>query len=1252
MSTGQSHDRLSELFLELVELAPEQRPAALDRACVGAPGLRRRLAAMLEVDEAEDFLPGQALDVLGVDRGALFAEAASSIPESIGRYRVLRLLGEGGMGVVYLAEQETPRRQVAVKVLRHGLVTQDALRRFSVEAEVLGRLAHPGVAQIHEAGVAEIGGQAMPFLVMEYIDDARTLTAFLAQERTGRRDRLALFADICDAVHHGHQKGVVHRDLKPANILVGRDGRAKVIDFGVARVVDDESALSTQLTKSGQLIGTLQYMSPEQCGPDPGAVDTRSDVYALGVILHEMVVGEPPYQLADVPLHEAMTTIRDAPPRVSSLGLGADLTTILRRALEKDPDRRYPSSHSLASDVRRYLSGRTISARPPSLVYQWRSFVRRNKVPVLAGAVVVITALVAAALSTSFWLDSETKNAELAQRVYSQQLRLAADTLQQGDLDRAEELLGDTDADLRGWEWSYLHNIVNANSLEFRAFEGRVTDVETSPGGTEFVVAGMLPGGRGEVAWFDAATGEALRAPLVIDGIVEIGSIDSRQQRALVIRDRHTVELVRLPSGDVHWSHSDTGLEVASVHWNEGADQVVVVFREESSVIILDASSGRLVEQLDDFSDLVIDVEASPSGDLLAVQTLRGVQVVDSADTRRRWRPEQTVDWFFGKCTMAFSPDERSLAVSHDGVLELHQLVEGGTKLIRSLPAPGIAALCWMPDGSGVAVVDSAREVGIMEFPSGGQRAAWIGHRSLPTALDVSSDGRQLAAGTDTGFVRVWPSLPNRGVSYRNTSMISFAIDGANDRIILAGWGDARLIDASTGFSRWTSWVTPQVLSAASVHPEDGTAALADNAGGLHRIDLGSGDVLSQAHASPGIAALAHSPDGEVLVVATIAGSVEALRDDGYESLWSRDGIRPMSRLCLSPLDGRFAFSRSVQGSPLQIETCELETGETLWACAIPGERSSAMSWSPDGARLVVATDDGSLSVLDAESGELLDHIGGAREDITCLAFSPDGSRLLLGGRDGLDVWNVGTWREIVRIVDGTYLLGVAFLPDGERVMTVEIGGRVTVLETNPPATDVLLARERLGQLRVVVDELFRLNHTSRAVVAALEADLELDPAFRAEALDLARSLTDNPNFLNSHAWGLVRVLHGDPSLYDRALAEAEAAVNLRPEVGAYWNTLGLAQLHVGQYEEAIATFERCNRANSGPEGTPGRYSDGVHPLDVLGLSLARHGLEQHDEAMDELERARAIMADRPHVVDNVTKRFERHAVRLIVQDP
>ncbi len=281
----------------------------------------------------------------------------------IGGVTIVRLIAEGGMGRVYEGMQERPKRQVAVKVMRPGFISREASQRFGMELEILGKLRHPYIAQIYSAGMCDVVGCQVPFFVMEYIPDALSLTRYAKEKMLGTDARIALFQKVCEAVAHGHEQGVVHRDLKPSNILVEATGNPKIIDFGIARTVGDSPEQMTALTELGQLIGTLQYMSPEQIEADPTAIDQRTDVYALGVILYELLTGARPYEISSQQIFEAARIVREKKP-VSPLKfnrtLRPDVVKITGTCLQKDRTHRFANASELGFALGNYLAGQKV----------------------------------------------------------------------------------------------------------------------------------------------------------------------------------------------------------------------------------------------------------------------------------------------------------------------------------------------------------------------------------------------------------------------------------------------------------------------------------------------------------------------------------------------------------------------------------------------------------------------------------------------------------------------------------------------------------------------------------------------------------------------------------------------------------------------------------------------------------------------------------------------------------------------------
>lgn len=465
--------RVERLFREACALAPEEVDAFL-AASSEDDSVRGQVRSMLRVDGSDPGVldsPAYGVGMGGTDFSSTGdgESAAAALPEFIGHYRIIRVLGEGGMGLVYEAEQESPRRRVALKVLRRQWGSERLLRRFRQESEILGRLEHAGIARILEARSTDDGDGGRPFIVMEYVQ-GRPLLEYANEENLSRRDRLGLVAMICDAVHHAHQNGVVHRDLKPANILVVHDAtrtsgtksgvpgsQPKILDFGVSRLIDPDAQALTQHTTVGELIGTVPYMSPEQAGGDPEHLDWRSDVYSLGVILYELLTGRLPQDVRHKMAHEAVRAIReDEPTPIGSVdrSLRGDVETIIGKALEKDKHRRYQSAADLGSDIRRHLDQEPITARPASAVYRVRKFATRNKALVTGvsiafaamGVATVVSAAQAIAAERSRQLEREQRTLADARAEDAERARTQAEAAYQF----LAEMLGAADPDEMG----------------------------------------------------------------------------------------------------------------------------------------------------------------------------------------------------------------------------------------------------------------------------------------------------------------------------------------------------------------------------------------------------------------------------------------------------------------------------------------------------------------------------------------------------------------------------------------------------------------------------------------------------------------------------------------------------------------------------------------------------------------------------------------------------------------------------------
>jgi serine/threonine protein kinase len=414
------------IFLAAIEIdAASERAAFVERACAGNATLRAAVGALLEAHQRPQRLLDQAPAGTPTTDEPTLQECTGA---RIGPYKLQQQIGEGGMGAVFLAEQTAPvQRNVALKIIKPGMDSRQVIARFEAERQALALMDHPHIAKVLDAGTTE---SARPYFVMELVNGA-PITRYCDERRLTPKERLELFVPVCQAVQHAHQKGIIHRDLKPSNVLVTEyDGQpvVKVIDFGVAKATGPKLTERTMFTEFGQIIGTLEYMSPEQAKLNALDIDTRSDIYALGVLLYELLTGTTPFgkkRLQQTAFDEVLRIIREEEPPTPSTRLGTteelpsiaanrgvepkklsglvrgELDWIVMKCLEKDRNRRYETTNGLAQDIERYLHDEPVQACPPSAGYRLRKFLRRHKGP-MAAACAVFLVLVGGLVTTTW----------------------------------------------------------------------------------------------------------------------------------------------------------------------------------------------------------------------------------------------------------------------------------------------------------------------------------------------------------------------------------------------------------------------------------------------------------------------------------------------------------------------------------------------------------------------------------------------------------------------------------------------------------------------------------------------------------------------------------------------------------------------------------------------------------------------------------------------------------------------------------
>jgi WD40 repeat protein/tRNA A-37 threonylcarbamoyl transferase component Bud32 len=1009
---AERYQRVMRAFEEAIGVAPPERSGFLQQKLGDDPEAVAEVESLLAHHDEAASPVKTAAGLAALNDGGTKAGLDGVMPVLKGDYRIIRTIGEGGMGVVFEAEQAFPRRKVALKALRPALATRGMLRRFRNECELLARLQHPGIAQIYEAGVADEKSLDQAFFAMELVEGV-PLTQYAREHEIDAPGRWRLMLKICEAVQHAHQRGVIHRDLKPANILVGADGQPKVVDFGVARA-SIADAHATMATGVGQIIGTLSYMSPEQMrGED---VDTRSDVYSLGVIAYELLTGALPFDLSKVPIAEATRRVnQDAPKPMSAHNrfFRGDAEIIVARAMAKEPDRRYSSAADLAEDIRRFLAHEPIAARRDSAIYSLRKLLSRHRLAssiALMLAVGVISFAVYAAVAAK--TQQRLANEALAAVDEAKMARRFAESARESALEA--KVAADEARALAVRELSY-------STIE----RGRL---ESSTGNLSFAE---------DILWREYFATEKAGGDLTV---ARWALWEMYQQNP------------------TYWMRRVTG-------WGSrgfaSADGRIMVFATSTGDLsVIDTATGRETSRVSGLGGVGIGVGISPDNRRAVVALSNGwVQLVSLTGESDCVELETMRTKMWAARAAAWSPDGKWIAIGADRRIRLLDASTIQTVRVWTGHTGFVTALRFSPDSSllasGSDPVGRGADARLWNVATGALQHDLANlHWARVHALNFSPDGRILYTSsldtTANGYdleSRTFLPMPEVPISTSNL-MVNPSPDGK--QLLYIGGDRCYLYDVGTRRDLKPLARNRAGVSAAAFTP-DGRLAIAAADGTMRLMGLAPfpsqstiGGFTSWCFTSD------YSPDGKLLAIGSGDGSIAICDAKTNERLKTIRVFKGEGRTrgvkFLS--DSRTLVAASADGAA---RVYDAWTGE-LQALMPRGRfEAYALAVNPSEMLAVVGQADGSVRVWSLQSRSFVMDLPRFDKRIEGLAFSPDGKYLVISGStSGITFWDVASQRVVWTVQTSAAPWATAFSPDGTMLYVTNQSGNIDIVDCTP----------------------------------------------------------------------------------------------------------------------------------------------------------------------------------------------------------
>ena len=1058
--------------------------------------INRLLAMGLDKDDTDENIPVE----LPWDK--LLNKPGSRID----RYKLLKVLGEGGMGIVYLAQQQEPiKRMAALKVIKPGMDTKRVIARFEAERQTLALLDHPNIAHIYDAGTTRYG---RPYFVMEYVE-GMPITDYCDHHKLRIEDRLKLFLQVCQAIHYAHQKGIIHRDIKPSNIVASiKDNRAilKIIDFGIAKAASMSLTDKTLVTESSQLLGTPEYMSPEQADMSNEDIDIRSDIYSLGVVLYELLTGILPFDsqtLRQGGVENIRRIIQETEPktpstRLTKLGKDAQkiaenrnteiytLTKSLQRELEwiplkamrKERLERYRSVAELADDIENYLDGRPLIAVPPTKVYRLRKFILRNKTFVTAAASLIIVLLAGIIISTVFAIKADmARKAEQEQRklaenalneseknLYISRINLACQYYLDDNVVPVRKLLKTCPINLRGWEWYYLWKISDQSIMTLHGHESWIYSAVFSPDGTR-IVSGSTDN---TIKLWDAESGKELRTFKGHEGWVGTVAFSPDGKRIISGSQDNTIKLWNANSGEELMTLRGHNNGVWAVEYSPDGKKIVSGSLD-NTIKLWDAENGSELRTFRGHESWIGSAGFSPDGKRIVSSGLDQTIRIWDVDSGNELMTLKGHKGYVG--TVAFGPDGRKIVSgSGDNTIKIWDAENGNELLTLEGHKGPVHSVAFSPDGSRIVSGSDDSTIKLWDAYNGNELMSFKGHENWVRSVAFSPDGKKIVSGSADYTIKLWDTekVNEETTLLEFEGLMRFIVFSPGSEKLVLGNDDknVKICDIYNGKELVSLGGRTSSVTSLSFSQDARLVVTGYEDGSIKVWDADNGNELwtKQGHADA-VISLSFSHDNKKIV----SGS----RDKSLKIWDSKDGSELKTLRGHEDWITTVAFSQddslAVSGSSYfdgTLKVWDANEGNVLITLKGHEYRIISSIFNLDDSRIISGSQDATLKVWDSKDGSELMALRGHEQGINSIALSPDGSRIISASEDNtLKIWDAESGNELLTIfgqVDGGYFISVAFSANGNTIFAGRTTGKINIynIPSYEEVEDEILAEE------------------------------------------------------------------------------------------------------------------------------------------------------------------------------------------------